>query len=571
MVLRLLILLACSIGTVNTVFAQSPYFNPFQDSILPNYRLAGELDSVDTHLANYATTLPRTNWLVARRVADFKSLTTIYSKHSPKRFSAIPHIGLAYSIGTNATQQAGLSYTQRLSKSLFFQMDYRRTSTKGALRNSADEVNEVNIQLLTRKKRFASNLEMEFYGQVQQLNGGLLGDSSITGFPMGFQDVELIDATSTRKHFNIDWSNYFAFNQDSLRKYGLYIRPQFEIRTKRYTETGNIAELYGKVNFDSTTTADFWEHSKIGMDNGFFFHTETSAFSAGLNTMYWDFDNFSNKSDTTEVAIVGSFGLHFRELFWNGKLSRTLAGAIGEQCYSTELTGKTRLVNFSGFAIYQSSFPLVEQRTYLANTLSYQWTNKVISDRMEFGLKTHVKLGAIPLIASVFTQQINKIPVFTGTRWRQDIFPSLAMVQFNIGSEIKSRSFFFQPRLILRFSNIEIVPKMTANARIGFKGGLFKAKKLVASIGLDLGYSTGFVLMNYEQRIDAIVFPSSKLTYSPMPKLHAFGQFEIGMMRWFLRVENIEQAFITTENQELIGYPVLPMQLRIGLTWDLFN
>jgi hypothetical protein len=56
-----------------------------------------------------------------------------------------------------------------------------------------------------------------------------------------------------------------------------------------------------------------------------------------------------------------------------------------------------------------------------------------------------------------------------------------------------------------------------------------------------------------------------------MMRLHVFSQFELGFFRWYLRVENIEQTFLKTTNQEALGYPVLPLQIRIGMSWDLFN
>jgi hypothetical protein len=56
-----------------------------------------------------------------------------------------------------------------------------------------------------------------------------------------------------------------------------------------------------------------------------------------------------------------------------------------------------------------------------------------------------------------------------------------------------------------------------------------------------------------------------------MPKLHFFSQFDLGYFRWFVRIENIEQLFQSETNMEAIGYPVLPTQLRFGVSWDLFN
>jgi hypothetical protein len=56
-----------------------------------------------------------------------------------------------------------------------------------------------------------------------------------------------------------------------------------------------------------------------------------------------------------------------------------------------------------------------------------------------------------------------------------------------------------------------------------------------------------------------------------MMKLHFYTQFDLGYFRWFIRVENIEQTFVKPTNFEGVGYPVTPLQLRFGVSWDFFN
>jgi hypothetical protein len=184
------------------------------------------------------------------------------------------------------------------------------------------------------------------------------------------------------------------------------------------------------------------------------------------------------------------------------------------------------------------------------------------------------KINKLPLKAGFSFKNIQNAPFFSGTGWRQDTLTNLSFLSADLRADLSWWKLFFQPTVRVQQSNFSYVPTFQAFARFGFDGFLFKAKKLRATIGVDLGYTTAFNLLDYAPQVDAYVLPSgtSLVTqYTAMPKLHAFTQFELGFFRWYIRVENIEQALIKTTNQETLGYPVVPLQLRIGLSWDLFN
>ena len=120
--------------------AQSLYFNYFTDTIRPGFRVSGVFDSMDVASARYQHNLP-TFFQPAKQSFSFLNLHKDANPEVKKRFSAIPHVGFRYSMGTNATQEGKIMYTQALNSFNFLQLDYQRNVSHGALRNGNFEYN----------------------------------------------------------------------------------------------------------------------------------------------------------------------------------------------------------------------------------------------------------------------------------------------------------------------------------------------------------------------------------------------------------------------------------------------
>jgi hypothetical protein len=154
--------------------------------------------------------------------------------------------------------------------------------------------------------------------------------------------------------------------------------------------------------------------------------------------------------------------------------------------------------------------------------------------------------------------------------WRQDTLTDLTIFQASLRSDLSFGKLILQPSLHFASSDQAFLSGYQAYLRLGFRGALFKAKKLQTVIGLDAGYLGAYNLLDFDPLFHVYTFSSTAKTFDAMPKLHVFANFDLGFFRWFLRVENIEQSFWKS-NQQLIGYPVVPLQLRFGFSWDLFN
>lgn len=576
MLFRILFAGIIVVSCVLRAHGQSPFYHYFQDTLRPGHRISGSFDSIDVAISTVQTTLPtqsspnRTvfrpeDWYVTSALPD-----------RPLRYSSIPHVGLSYSFGSNTSQQAGISYTQALSARQFAQMDYERVSSAGAIRNAAFENNSFQLNHLIRTHRYASQLSIRFDGTNKGLNGGFVGDTvEDPAQPIEFNAVNKSNATLRERQFELDVWQFLSFTKDSLLKTGLYVRPRFRIHNRLFQEQGNIASIYGTANIDPDKTRDHWERSEIGATAGYFFHTRTLAVNAGLFARYWDFDNLSGHSDTTETGLSADLSLQVNQsIALRATGSLTLTGATGENNILAGLNYRNTHFSVTGDFVFQQRYPDNYQRFYYGNVLNYGWQTKQLITTSGIRVRAASAWRFLPLKAAFDLVNVQNNPFFVNNQWRQDTLTSLSVMALRVHADLKWKKLFFQPEVRFQQSTLDWMPEFQAYARLGFDGYLFKAKKLRATIGVEAGYTGAYQLLGYVPVMDTYVLTdgtSSVSRFTEMPKLHVFTQYELGFFRWFIRVENIEQAFLKTVNMEAIGYPVVPLQLRIGMSWDLFN
>jgi hypothetical protein len=551
--------------------AQFPFFHAFQDTFLPGDRISRSFDSVDLYVAEYQTTLPAW-WRPAYQIFNPDNLSGWQAfSHRPFVFSAIAHVGLQYALGSNNTQRAGISYKQALSESQFVQMDYVRRSTSGAIRNSNLESNFLDLQYLIRRQRYAQKLQVLFDGDEQSLSGGLLNDSVREGFELIFSDVQNVSAGQRRRRFSLESANYFSFTADSALRTGVYLTAQLDIKNRLFTETNDFDTLYGNWLIDSADTYDHWEKSQIGGMAGYFFETRRFSVSGGVRVRYWDFDNLGDHYDTTETAIAGNLRLDplpNLHLGANGEFN--FAGAVGESALNAwggYVSGKLRL---GAKASFSSLYPELYQRHLHGNQYDYNWNTKQLVKRTNAVLEAAYSGREASVGATAGLISCQDLPFFLDNRWRQDTLTTFSILHFTLRGDVRLGRFFIQPMVRFQTSDLEYMPAVQLFGRMGFDGFLFKAKKLRAALGVEPGYISSYTLLDFVPYMGTYVLPGTAKQFNAMPKLSAFAQFELGFLRWFVRVENIEQVFVPV-NYEALGYPHVPMQIRVGLSWDIFN
>ncbi len=554
-----------------TSYGQSPFYHFFEDTIQPGYRISKTLDSTDAFCSPYASTTVQFFQPSLRSFSfgQFNSLPVVNSK---RRYSSIPHIGFAYSMGSNTQQLGKISYTQTIDSINFVQMDYLRQSTNGAMRNQDLTRNQLDFSWLRRGKFYGSALGVKMLSLEQGLNGGLLGDVIQNDFGLEFQDVKKSNAR--QKYIVVDgkFENFFSFVSNENLKTGFFLSPFVKVASKRYTETDTLLQIYGAVNHDTLTTQDFWQKGEVGASAGYFFHTKPFVINGGVEVKYWDFDNFSIHNDTLEISAVGDLIVDLKS-GWNWKNSAKInvIGDLGEFSAASRLHKKFGVIDVDVNANAGRRYPQNYQRNYFGNTIAYSWNTKTQETYIlaNGNVNIHVKGQIIQLFGGV-DQRFN-MPLFFNNQWRQDTLTTLSYAKIGGGIDFQWKKLLLQPKVIFQVASINVVPSLIFQARLAYNGTIFKAKKLRNVTGIDFGYSTAYDLMAYTPMMDVYSLNNSGLNFTAMPKLHFFTQFDLGYFRWFIRIENIEQAFQKQTNMEAIGYPVMPLQLRFGVSWDLFN
>jgi hypothetical protein len=581
-----ILLLTIGVFFASITKAQSPYYHYFTDSIQPGYRISGAFDSTDLNVAPYQHTLPL-SFSPTVGLFDYSTMNQTRHPQFRKRFSAIPHVGLIYAMGSNATQIGRISYTQTLDTGVYVQLDYQRSTSNGAMRNSNFEENTLEIYLAIVRTRLAATLHIYYNGGSRAFNGGLVGDSlSNAAFDLIFQEVNkgnnfsnatfnanLGGATfDTYRQFQVNSENYWSFIKKTTIKTGLFIHPTLDISNRKYVENADIAAIYQQVNYDSTKTRDFYQLSQARLFGGYFIHSKHIAFNAGLQGNYWDYDNLGHSHDTLELSIKSDLLFNLNSGWkWSSAGQLNIAGALGAFQFNSQIKKEFRQVGWNIFGAINRSYPLQNQRYYYGNAVAYAWDVKQLSTISVVGAELHSKFrfGQVRLQSS-FSNYAN-LPVWIENKWRQDTLNALSIGAVSLQTAFRMASFFIQPTVIYQVSNLNVIPPFTAFARLGYNGTIFKAKKLKTCLGLEMGYISSYRLMDFVPQLATYSFSSSQQRFVAMPKLHAFSTFDLGYFRWFIRAENLEQLALKKVNMEALGYAVVPFQLRFGVSWDLFN
>ncbi len=551
-------------------WAQSPYGYYFQDSLKPKHRISGSLDSVDCYLASYQHTLP--NYFKPYQFQfSFSDFSRNWFLPFTKRFSALPHIAFAYSMGSKLDQMGRVTYTQAVDTNTFLQVDYLRNSSNGNLRNSKFERNAVQVALMHSGKFYGTIVDLNFSIDDSKQSNGLLGDSLVEGFPIGFQQVKRSNTSNVHKQFNVSWKNYFSFLKDSMHKFGVILHPEFSISNNRFIESENMNSIYGFSNYDSIQTRDYRELSAFKTSGGLFYKYDFFQLEAGASLKYWKYDNLGRHADTSETSVFVNFYMSKNGYNLKSQNAYTLSGATGEKQFSLDFSKRFGATLIRLNSRFSQKYPEIYQRMYYGNVMNYTWQNKFLSSTFasQFYLENHNRI--IPFTAKLFLESNSKLPVLVGYQWRQDTLTILQVAGVEVGASYSFKQLLLQARASYRFSIHNVLPNWVVFGRLAYNGTLFKGKKLKTVTGVDLGYYSSYQLMEFSPMANAYYFSNSGMRFREMMKLHFFTQFDLGYFRWFIRVENIEQTFWKKETFEAVGYPVTPLQFRFGVSWDFFN
>ena len=551
------------------------------DTLSFHERMNGGLDSIDIAGADIGTTFDggrsilSPDGLSPQRLFENYTTPSFMSKQKwdEMSFSALPHLGFSYSFGSQSSQFLKARYEQSFSDSLILNIDYKRTSGLGAIRNANFNTDNVSLQFQKQGRVYSFSLRARFVNEKINHPGGVTTDTLIKDYGLEFTPVHKQNAFSQNKQGTVEWNNYFDLTKDSLLSFGVVTKHEYQIKNRIYTEEDSVHGLYPNVYIDSFSTRDQYNLAEIRNGAGVYWMSKGFYIDAVADYNYWEYHNLGNHKFRNEISLHSDAYLELKKLNLKNEFYFNIHGAFNE--FSNKSNAEIILNPFviRGDFTFEKLAPTAFQRFYNANNVQYamnandlklqQWTKLNVNAKYMASSKINVEM---------FTSLISlsSIYLFDGVKWNLEN-TKRTISRVGLSSEIKWGVLNVHPRFVYSFDAQDFLPNIQASSRIFLQGKVFKAKKLEIAGGVDVMYTSSFTNRTYNSLIDTYDFYTKGNDFTDMVNMNAFINLGMSEFRFFLRFENIGYFWTPKEQTVVTGYPIADTRLRVGLTWDFFN
>lgn len=577
MSLKSLLLICFFLGIFHHSIAQQPH--PFLeiDTLKPSHSIVGKLSSIDLSSGYSLTTLgfasnrpylfdPLNQLYLG---LPFKSLESSYSI----RYTSLPHIGFAYIFGSSGFQFAKFQYSQAFSNKWIINLDYKNQQTNGILRNSESRNQLVNLKISKQTKFLQSLLTADFSTQSYGWNGGIINDSLALDYSPDLIPVNKDDAMSTRKEVLLNWSNYLNILADSSQNSGIYFTTNFHSKNRRFLETGDLAAQYDSIYIDSFETNDHLQISNQSNDFGFFAARKKWGFKVGALQSFWNYRNGNFYRDTLELDIKESFRYALQDLQIDQKFTLNLLGR--GQGWKNELNAIKELKRSSIKASWkmENSWPELFQRHYFSNNIQYQLSNYEFQFKNKLDLSYQISLNKNDISFNVGHIYLKNPYFFNGITWSNTQIDQLNSINGSVSAILKIRSFTLSPSYSFYSlpSTWKFYPMHLVKLRFITERGVLKKRKLTSYFGVEPQLIGAFNPLIIYPSMDVFIFNSNQTSQKAFIDLALFAGFELKGFKFFARAENLGYFWNSRMLQLAKGYPIPPMQIQIGITWDFWN
>jgi hypothetical protein len=571
-----LLVFASSWSEAQTFMALTPI-----DTLRYSTRSGGAIDSIDVFNAFISSTNPggslsannsfSPSWLFMNHGAQVHQH---FNEWKPLVFSGLPHIGFNYSFGSQGVQNVLMNYQQSFGKNLIVNLAYKKNKANGFLRNGEFNLNDLQVQLAKKGTTYSFLTKAAYLTAVYNVNNGLLVDSLADDFDLRLLPVQKENAFHSNQRAKIEHTNFFDFTKDSLKGVGVYTHHELAIRNLRYTEESDTLMLiYNQINYDSTRTMDQNQLSSLSNGAGLFFNKNKSELTVGGEIRYWKYDNLQLANDTTEVNLQANYSFKSKRIQFSEHHKQNVVGA--KQEFKNDISALLKL-NRGAIGVdvkVERLLPDVHQRYIYANNYSSILQNPSLQTRIFGSLNYSKSYSKLDVLTSLSFVNLKDNYWFIDSLWRNDTLTSLTAIQFNVRGAYRIKNWHLQPSYLYAFnsSDVNFIPNHQINLRTFLKGGLFKAKKLQAYIGLDASYLSTFSAIQFNSLTGSYEFWKAQGVNNGYMNLHFFTGFQIDEFKFYVRFENIGYFWNEHSTPVLTNYPIPGTQFRIGLTWDFFN
>jgi hypothetical protein len=563
--------------------SQVEYCGVSIDTIKLSHRTGGDIDSVDLANSYLMTNIPgngfsnQMNYYTPSWYVQHEGFQNFRSNHKPTslKFSALPHLGFAYSFGAKSTQFLHVDYQQAFSEKVLLNINYDKFSSNGFMPNSASNQSLVGLKLRVNDRRVYSLFSADYGSQTVNQSGGMFSDSTLEYIGLDFVNTYKNNALSEMRNASFDLLNYFTLSKDSSNlKYGIYTEHSAKVYNRKYTESGLLDTLYSSIYIDSNRTNDQYQLANYGNKAGVYIKNNRLYAGVGGYHDYWNYQNLGLYKDTHEFNLEAKIKYTYKGISFENNFSKNIIGAKGGWIQDFKMNFKYKKFNMEMNSINSNTLVQPFQRFYYSNNQSYLTNFLELQRRSSLRLKGRYQVfNTLAVLFGLETIDLENNYFFLNDKWDNDSIPSIQNQLLNIGLDIKFKNITIQPKLY--YSNTSMterfMPQFIYNARVVLKGKAFKAKRLAGFIGVDLSYASAHNVMGYNPSMDLYLFPESPVKNQDLFLVHAFMGIEISEFRFYARFENANYFSNVKSNQVLENYVIPSNILRLGLTWDFFN
>lgn len=550
-----------------------------KDTLKHNYYTGGDIDSIDLAFSFHSSTLPGGGFSTSENVLPYNFFINnpggaafhTFNDWKTKRFSALPHLGFGYVFGTQATQIVKASYTQAFTSQTLLNIDYNMQKGTNFLRVGDFNKHDVQLQFEYQSKFYSFDLKGQFISRTIGQNGGVLSDSLIDYYGLVFAPVRKQKAKSKYKGTRIELDHYFDFlAKDSANAMGLYVENKMNIFNRKYFEySDTLSAIYPASYINPDSTNDQYQLSELTNIAGLFYSRKKLYFKVGAQNNWWNYFNLGNHIAQSEINIDAKIGLNFKSLSFKNNTNFNFIGA-GREWYSySNLNYKWKGLSLAANANVSQLLPEPFQRFYSGNNVYYDLLSIKLEKQFRFDVNALLKYTYKQHEVGVFVQNatLSNNYWFYNNTWATDTLKTLNAFSVGLKGKTGYKVIFFD--FSGSYNHSDWMPSLLVQGRLYLQGRLFKGKKLLAQIGIESSYRTGYKLLEHIPYMD--IYRLTSISSKPMINLHVFGAFEISRFRFFFRVENIGYFWSNSTNRIALNQTIPSMNIRVGITWDFFN
>jgi hypothetical protein len=338
-------------------------------------------------------------------------------------------------------------------------------------------------------------------------------------------------------------------------------------------ESDTLYGLYPVVNYDSLKTQDQHQWSSVLGGVGVFYSSRSGSIKLIPRVNYWNFQNLGRFKDTTELSLTSRINYFGKRWKVAGNVSYTLQGAQNEWTEDFCFRYKVKGLVIDLKSEIHSKLPDYYQRYALGNNslpIAGEWKKQFRSYNSLRVIKEKEKILWDVNASQILLRQNY---FFLDSVWRNDTLTKLDFIE--LGATIGYHHKAFHIQLNYRFTSnsgiTSIIPSHQIFSRIYIKGGVFKARKMISYAGMEGGYLSSYKSLSYLPQLGTISFFPTGQTLLNQTVLHFYSGFQIEEFKFFFRLENIQSFWTDKRKQPILGYPVAPFQIKLGITWDFFD